>query len=156
MQTVLHFPPLLQMSGSCPKKNNNIEISKYFQNRNKPRNRGKAIWDNVQTVCWPDCVFLDFSRFLSVLDKSVDFSIFFDFGLFLSNSRCLCLSLFLSFFFRFWTPSFDFSMFLTYKASPAGSSQDKTICSKTFNTGQLCKEEAHELRRFSITKQQEN
>ena len=47
--------------------------------------------------------------FFLILDKIFRFlNVFFDFGWFLSNSQC---------FFRFWTPSFDFSMFLGFKAA---------------------------------------
>ena len=155
MQTVLHLtPPSYRCQAPVQNRKKHREIERFCSKpKETSRNREKQIQDNVLVSCKQSVgqiVFLFFppiSRgFFRFWAKSFDCSMFF-----------LILDRFFRipdvFFFRFWTPSFDFSMFLTYKVSPAGSSQDKTICSKSFNTGQLCKEE---LRRFSKTKQQEN
>ena len=156
MQTVFHLSPpptdvrLLSKTGKTSR--NQKILSKTERNLEKSKKaKNQRFWDNVLVSCKQSVGQIGFLFFFPFLEGSFGFGqnlsisrCFFDFGLFLLNSRC---------FFRFWTPSFDFSMFLTYKVSPAGSSQDKTICSKSFNTGQLCKEE---LGRFSNTKQQEN
>ena len=113
-QTVLHLTPPCRCQAPVPKPKKHREIERFCPkpkkaSRNRKNQKTQRFWDNVLVSCKHSvgqigfCFFFDFSRF-SVLDKIFRFlDVFFDFGWFLSNSQC---------FFSFWTPSFDFSMFL--------------------------------------------
>ena len=87
MQTVLHLTPL-QMSGSCPKTEKNIEKSKDFvQNQKKPREieknqKNQRFWDNVLVSCKHSVGQIGFFGFFRFLEVS------FGFGQNLSISRC--------------------------------------------------------------------
>ena len=135
------YPPC-RCQAPVPKPKKHREIERFCPKPKKldksKKQKNQRFWDNVLVSCKHSVGqigffgFFDFSRFLSVLDKIFRFLVVF---LILDGFfRILNVFLILDTFFWFLDVS-------------------KAACSKSFNTGQLCKKE---LRRFSNTKQQEN